>query len=84
MQKRSLTIAGHRTSIALEAEFWQVLDAMAREAALSLPQLIAHIDAETGARNLTSALRVAALGFAQGRTIDGVPVMSVEGSREGS
>ncbi len=63
--KRSMTIAGHRTSLALEPEFWDVLDRRAREEALSLPTLIARIDAERAAdapdRPLASAVRVFAL-----------------------
>lgn len=60
-----MTIAGHRTSLALEPEFWNVLDACASREALSLPQLIARIDAMRAAahpdRPLASAARVYAL-----------------------
>ncbi|MEQ8966433.1 MAG: ribbon-helix-helix domain-containing protein [Azospirillaceae bacterium] len=61
--KRSLSIAGHRTSVALEPAFWRALEAMARDRGLSLPALIARIDAERpGIRaSLASALRLAAL-----------------------
>ena len=41
MKKRSFSIAGHRTSIALEEEFWAALEAQARKEHLSLPALIA-------------------------------------------
>lgn len=62
LRKRSFTIAGHRTSIALEAQFWTMLEQMA--AGRSLASLIAEIDAERGQDiNLASALRVAALDF---------------------
>jgi predicted DNA-binding ribbon-helix-helix protein len=60
--KRSFTLAGHRTSIALEAEFWEVLEAAAAAQARSLAGLIAEIDAERSAdRPLASLLRVHAL-----------------------
>lgn len=63
--KRSMTIAGHRTSLALEPEFWAVLDECAKREALSLPQLIARIDTDRAAmapdRPLASAARVFAL-----------------------
>lgn len=60
--KRSFTLAGHRTSIALEAEFWDVLTELAEAQARSLPGLIAEIDAERSAdRPLASVLRVHAL-----------------------
>lgn len=65
MQKRSLTINGHRTSIALEAEFWQALETIAVREQLSLPQLVAWVDDERpAAQGLASALRVFVLkGF---------------------
>ena len=59
--KRSLTIAGHRTSLALEAAFWRRLEALAAARAISLSALVAEIDAARGAANLSSALRVFAL-----------------------
>ena len=66
LRKRSVLLAGHATSIALEPEFWAVLERMAEARALSLAGLIAAIDAERGARPLASACRVAALRFAGG------------------
>lgn len=60
--KRSFTLAGHRTSLALEAEFWEVLEELAVAQARSLAALIAEIDAERSAdRPLASMLRVHAL-----------------------
>lgn len=59
--KRSLTLAGHRTSVALEAEFWAVLEAMAAERGESLSALVAGVDAGRRDRPLASALRLAAL-----------------------
>ena len=67
MEKRSMTIAGHRTSVALEAEFWTAIEALAARRGLSLAALVAEIDgARSPARNLASALRVAALIDAAG------------------
>jgi len=60
--KRSFTLAGHRTSIALEAEFWEVLEEQAAAQARSLAGLIADLDAERSVdRPLASLLRVHAL-----------------------
>ena len=64
LKKRSLQLAGHATSVALEPEFWAALEALARSRGLSLPALIARLDAERGARPLASACRVAALQWA--------------------
>ncbi len=60
--KRSFSLAGHRTSVALEAEFWSALAAIARRQGKNLSALVAEIDAarEPG-RPLASALRVLAL-----------------------
>ena len=59
--KRSVTIAGHETSISLEPVFWVALEAAAVEWGLPLNALIAEIDVErldsVPPPNLTSALR---------------------------
>lgn len=57
-QKRSLTIAGHRTSISLEPEFWDALKALGGQLGKSVPELVSHIDDRRGSRNLSSAIRV--------------------------
>ena len=67
LRKRSFSIAGHRTSVALEAEFWAVLDDAAREERMPLAALVARVDASRGERPLASALRVYALVRALGR-----------------
>ncbi len=59
--KRSVTIAGHETSISLEPVFWLALERSARELGMPVNALVARIDAariEAGRPpNLTSALR---------------------------
>jgi len=67
MQKRSLTIAGHRTSIALEPEFWAAMEAIADRRGLRLTALIEDIDRSREGPNLSSALRVAVLREMQAR-----------------
>ncbi|AOX17458.1 ribbon-helix-helix domain-containing protein [Kozakia baliensis] len=62
--KRSVSLSGHRTSVALEAEFWDILIQMAAPRPLAV--LIAEIDANRAPeRPLASALRLAALKAAQ-------------------
>lgn len=56
--KRSVTIAGHRTSVSLEEPFWEELGEIARRRGLSLGALVAEIDAGRGSGNLSSALRL--------------------------
>ncbi len=66
LTKRSVTLSGHATSLALEPEFWAVLDTMAQARSCSLAHLIRWIDDRRGPRPLASACRVAALDFALG------------------
>jgi len=64
LRKRSLNLAGHATSVALEPEFWAALARMADDEGRSLTSVVARIDAGRGARPLASACRVAALAWA--------------------
>lgn len=61
LSKRSLLLAGHATSLALEPPFWAVLERMAAAQSISLPALLVRIDADRGAASLASACRVRAL-----------------------
>ena len=67
LRKRSLQLSGHATSIALEPQFWAVLEAMAAAEGLSLAALIGRIDDSRAGAPLASACRLAALAFAQAR-----------------
>ena len=74
--KRSVTIAGHETSIALEPMFWATLDAAARQHDLPLNALIARIDAErleqSPPANLASAIRQWLFARRPGSEDDGI------------
>ena len=61
LRKHSLSIAGHRTSVALEAEFWTALEEIARQRAISLSQLVAEADEAREGSGLSSQLRLLAL-----------------------
>ena len=61
LKKRSFSLSGHRTSVALEAEFWAVIDASAQKDGIALAALVARIDASRGERPLASAQRLFAL-----------------------
>lgn len=65
LKKRSFSLSRHRTSIALEPEFWAVLEANAAAAGMTLTALVGEVDAARGMRPLASALRVHALAAAQ-------------------
>jgi predicted DNA-binding ribbon-helix-helix protein len=63
LRKRSFQLAGHRTSVALEPEFWAVLEAVATRRGQSLAGLVTAIDTTRTPTDqpLASALRVFAL-----------------------
>ena len=63
--KRSLSLSGHRTSVALEPEFWRALERIASAKSVGLAAMVAQIDqARDPVRPLASALRVLALDHA--------------------
>ncbi len=57
LKKRSVEIAGHRTSLSLEQAFWRALKRIAARDGVSINRLIERIDRER-AGNLSSAVRV--------------------------
>lgn len=64
MAKRSIAIAGHRTSISLEEPFWTALAEIATARAVSLSGLVAEIDRDRSPRtNLSSAVRMFVLAW---------------------
>jgi predicted DNA-binding ribbon-helix-helix protein len=67
LQKRSLSLAGHKTSIALEPEFWAALEEMAAERDIPLAALIRDIDERRESNNLSSAVRIEVLAWARQR-----------------
>jgi predicted DNA-binding ribbon-helix-helix protein len=65
-RKRSLTIAGHRTSVSLEEPFWEALKDIAAIEGLTVAALIAAVDGRREGVNLSSALRLHVLAHYQG------------------
>lgn len=61
LKKRSFSLSGHRTSVALEEEFWAILDDEAKNTGQSLAALVGRIDLARGSRPLASTLRLHAL-----------------------
>ena len=62
VSKRSIVIAGHRTSVSLEDGFWNNLKEIARERGMTLAELVAAIDDDRQHANLSSAIRLFVLG----------------------
>jgi len=65
LKKRSFSLSGHRTSVALEGEFWTIIEAEAQKSQMSLAAFVAAIDAVRGKHPLASALRLRALAAAK-------------------
>ena len=71
--KRSITIAGHRTSVSLEAPFWAALKEIAEKRGASVQQLVGDIDRHRDGQNLSSAIRVFVLAEARPQDRAGQP-----------
>jgi predicted DNA-binding ribbon-helix-helix protein len=61
--KRSIVIAGHKTSVSLEDEFWESLKEIVGERGVTLGELVRTIDGNRNHTNLSSAIRLFVLGF---------------------
>jgi predicted DNA-binding ribbon-helix-helix protein len=74
--KRSIVIAGHKTSVSLEDEFWISLRHIAKSSQTTLSQLVADIDGRRNQGNLSSAVRLFVLSHfkSQSSIGDSVPV----------
>jgi predicted DNA-binding ribbon-helix-helix protein len=66
--KRSIVIAGHKTSVSLEDAFWKGLKDIAVSRQLTLSDLVATIDTGRPHGNLSSAIRLFVLNYYQART----------------
>ena len=64
--KRSFSIRGHRTSISLEAAFWEALGEIAAARNKPLAQLVADVDEARGSAGLSSAVRIFILDHYRG------------------
>jgi len=62
VSKRSIIIAGHRTSVSLEDAFWKSLKEIAVERGMTTKELVAAIDSDGEHGNLSSAIRLFVLG----------------------
>jgi len=69
--KRSIVIAGHKTSVSLEDAFWKGLKEIALNRRTTLSDLVAAIDTERQHGNLSSAIRLFVLDHYRLRTSDG-------------
>ena len=77
--KRSIVLAGHKTSVSLEDAFWSGLKEIAGKRLMTLSTLVDTIDAQRQQGNLSSALRLFVLEFYRGQIPE---VETREGFRE--
>lgn len=68
--KRSIVIAGHKTSVSLEDAFWKGLKEIADARHMTLSDIVASIDSQRRHGNLSSAIRLFVLDFYRGQSID--------------
>jgi predicted DNA-binding ribbon-helix-helix protein len=68
--KRSIVIAGHKTSVSLEDAFWKGLKEIANGRDMTLSDLVAAIDSERQHGNLSSAIRLFVLDFYRNQPSD--------------
>ena len=65
--KRSVVIAGHKTSVSLEEEFWKSVKEIAGERDMTVTELVGEIDANREHDNLSSAIRLFVIGVYRDR-----------------
>jgi predicted DNA-binding ribbon-helix-helix protein len=80
--KRSIVIAGHKTSVSLEEAFWRSLKDIARDRGTTLSELVASIDSNRRHGNLSSAIRLFVLDHYRGASSGGTRPSSGETSRD--
>jgi predicted DNA-binding ribbon-helix-helix protein len=83
MFKRSVMLHGHKTSVSLEAEFWNCLKQIAARERVSISALITRIDANREG-NLSSAVRLFVLQDLQARVNPALRFGPSAGSQPGS
>lgn len=74
--KRSIVIAGHKTSVSLEQAFWTALKDIAAARGTTLSELVAALDSQRRHGNLSSAIRLFVLEHFQAQTGGGAASLS--------
>jgi len=77
--KRSIVIAGHKTSVSLEDEFWKGLKEIADDRDVTLSDLVSSIDTDRRHGNLSSAIRLFVLGHYRNQTPPAVAARDLMG-----
>jgi predicted DNA-binding ribbon-helix-helix protein len=80
--KRSVAIAGHRTSVSVEDEFWNTLKEIAGDRHMTLAEMVTSINEQRQCGNLSSAIRLFVLGFYLDQLPDRPPALPNEQARQ--
>jgi predicted DNA-binding ribbon-helix-helix protein len=81
--KRSIVIAGHKTSVSLEDAFWKGLKDIAIERQITLSDLVATVDTDRRQGNLSSAIRLFVLDYYRALNNDGRRARETGAARAG-
>jgi predicted DNA-binding ribbon-helix-helix protein len=81
--KRSIVIAGHKTSVSLEEPFWLGLKEIAQNQRVTLSNMVGDIDTRRRQGNLSSAIRLFVLDTVRARSLE-LAMLPPEGMRSGS
>jgi predicted DNA-binding ribbon-helix-helix protein len=68
--KRSIVVAGHKTSVSLEEAFWSGMKEISAARDMTLSELVGEIDGGRQQGNLSSAIRLFVLDYFRSRTAD--------------
>ena len=71
--KRSIGVAGHKTSVSLEEDFWNGMKEISSARNKTLSELVGEIDSKRQQGNLSSAIRLFVLDYFRSRTTESVP-----------
>ncbi len=82
--KRSIVIAGHKTSVSLEDAFWRGLKEIATGRGMTLSEMVAAIDSDRKHGNLSSAIRLFVLFHYRGQSAENVGSGPLHGSHHGA
>jgi predicted DNA-binding ribbon-helix-helix protein len=82
--KRSIVIAGHKTSVSLEDDFWNALKEIKKSNNMTLSDLVADIDVRRLHANLSSAIRIFVLHHFRSQTAHGIHPQVPQTSAVGS
>ncbi|KQW22090.1 arylsulfate sulfotransferase [Afipia sp. Root123D2] len=74
--KRSIVVAGHKTSVSLEEAFWNGMKEISSARNMTLSELVGEIDSKRQQGNLSSAIRLFVLDYFRSRTLTPSPELA--------